>query len=195
MKLRQPGRQRQRTPHVHPRLVKAADTDRDRPTHQPPPPPDGDTPQRRPARVTDDDHRADLALSIPEASTTKTQAPQSLRPAAGRRHRLPRRCRHTGTRNRTKNSPPPTAHDSRARLDRHERWTNDTKLDSILAGMTGADAKVAADFRVVWDQFKATRDDEIIPAIHRGNADHAKKIADGIQLNRLSKMWHIMSCR
>jgi hypothetical protein len=43
-----------------------------------------------------------------------------------------------------------------------------TKLDSILAGMTGADAKVAADFRVVWDQFKATRDEEIITAIQQG---------------------------
>jgi|SRR6516164_11671603 len=41
-----------------------------------------------------------------------------------------------------------------------------TKLDSVLAGMTGADAKMAADFKAVWDQFKATRDQEIIPAIY-----------------------------
>jgi hypothetical protein len=32
-----------------------------------------------------------------------------------------------------------------------------TKLDSVLAGMTGAHAKVAADFKAVGDQFKATR--------------------------------------
>jgi hypothetical protein len=70
-----------------------------------------------------------------------------------------------------------------------------TKLDSLLAGMTGADAKMAADFKAVWDQFKATRDQEIIPAIYRGNADVAKKIADGIQAERLSKMWGIMSCK
>jgi hypothetical protein len=70
-----------------------------------------------------------------------------------------------------------------------------TKLDSVLAGMTGADAKVAADFKAVWDQFKATREKEIIPAISRGNADDAKKIADGIQSERLSKMWNIMSCK
>ena len=69
------------------------------------------------------------------------------------------------------------------------------KLDSVLAGMTGADAKMAADFKAVWDQFKATRDQEIIPAIYRGNADDAKKIADGIQAERLSKMWGIMSCK
>ena len=67
-----------------------------------------------------------------------------------------------------------------------------TKLDSVLAGMTGADAKTAADFKAVWDQFKATRDKEIIPAIYRGNTDDAKKIA---QYERLSKMWSIMSCK
>ncbi len=70
-----------------------------------------------------------------------------------------------------------------------------TKLDSVLAGMTGADAKVAADFKVVWDQFKTTRDNEIIPAIFKGNAADAKKLADGVQYERLSKMWSIMSCR
>ena len=70
-----------------------------------------------------------------------------------------------------------------------------TKLDSVLAGMTGADAKLAADFKAVWDQFKATREKEIIPAIYKGNADDAKRIADGIQLDRLSKMWRIMSCK
>jgi hypothetical protein len=69
------------------------------------------------------------------------------------------------------------------------------KLDSVLAGMTGADAKVAADFKAVWDQFKDTREKEMIPAIYKGNADDAKKLADGMQLDRLSQMWHIMSCR
>ena len=70
-----------------------------------------------------------------------------------------------------------------------------TKLDSMLAGMTGAHAKVAADFKAVWDQFKETRDKEIIPAIYKGNADDAKKIADGLQYQRFSKMWRIMSCK
>jgi hypothetical protein len=70
-----------------------------------------------------------------------------------------------------------------------------TKLDSVLAGMTGADAKAAADFKSVWDQFKATREREIIPAIYKGDADNARKIANGIQSERLSKMWTIMSCK
>jgi chemoreceptor-like protein with four helix bundle sensory module len=68
-----------------------------------------------------------------------------------------------------------------------------TKLDSVLASITGgANANVAADFKAVWDQFKATRDKEIIPAIYKGNADDAKKIADGIQYDRQAKMWGIM---
>src|SRR5215471_1546694 len=62
-----------------------------------------------------------------------------------------------------------------------------TKLDSVLAGMTGADARVAGDFKAVWDQFKATREKEIIPAIFNGNAAEAKRITDGIQYERLSK--------
>ena len=70
-----------------------------------------------------------------------------------------------------------------------------TKLDSVLAGMIGTDAKVASDFKGVWDQFKATRENEIIPAIYKGNAADAKKIVDGIQADRLSKMWRIMSCK
>jgi hypothetical protein len=70
-----------------------------------------------------------------------------------------------------------------------------TKLDSVLGGMTGADAKVASDFKAIWDQFKATRENEIIPAIYNGKAADAKKITDGIQAQRLSKMWSIMSCK
>jgi hypothetical protein len=70
-----------------------------------------------------------------------------------------------------------------------------TELDSVLAGMTGADAKVAADFKAVWEQFKATDDKEIIPEIYKGNAADARKLADGIQAERFGKMFDIMSCR
>lgn len=68
-------------------------------------------------------------------------------------------------------------------------------LDSVLASMTATDAAVVADFKVVWDQFKATRDNEIIPDLDKGDFSDAKKIADGIQLDRLSRMWGIMSCK
>ena len=70
-----------------------------------------------------------------------------------------------------------------------------TDLDSVLAGMTGADAEVASDFKAVWEQFKATRDEEIIPDIYKGNAADAKKLADGIQAEQFGKMFDIMSCK
>ena len=69
------------------------------------------------------------------------------------------------------------------------------KVDSILTSMGGADAKRAADFKAVWDQFKLTRDKEIIPALDAGNASEARRIADGVQYQRLSRMWSIMSCK
>jgi Four helix bundle sensory module for signal transduction len=69
------------------------------------------------------------------------------------------------------------------------------KLDSVLAAMTGADTKAATAFKAVWEEFKATRDKDIIPAIYKGNADEAKRIANGIQYQRLSQMWSIMSCK
>lgn len=69
------------------------------------------------------------------------------------------------------------------------------KLDSLLAAMMDSNAKTAAEFKTVWDQFKTTRDQEIIPAIQKGNVENAKKIADSVQLERLSKMWGIMSCK
>ena len=70
-----------------------------------------------------------------------------------------------------------------------------TKLDSALARMTGADAKVAADFKAIWDQFKETRDQQLIPMFYKGDVDAAKKIANGIQFERLSKMWSMMCGR
>ena len=69
------------------------------------------------------------------------------------------------------------------------------KLDSVLASMFGNDATRAGEFKAVWEQFEATRENEIIPALQKGNVQEAKKIADGIQLQRLSQMWKIMSCK
>jgi len=69
------------------------------------------------------------------------------------------------------------------------------KLDSALASMSGNDAKRVGEFKAVWEQFEATRENEIIPALQKGNVQEAKKIADGIQLQRLSQMWKIMSCK
>jgi hypothetical protein len=32
-----------------------------------------------------------------------------------------------------------------------------TKLESVLASLTGTNAKAAADFKALWDQFKTSR--------------------------------------
>jgi hypothetical protein len=69
-----------------------------------------------------------------------------------------------------------------------------TKVDAAVASMGNADAKMIADFNTIWDQFKATRDNEIIPAIYNGNIDDARKVANGVQFQRLSRMWSILSC-
>jgi hypothetical protein len=57
-----------------------------------------------------------------------------------------------------------------------------TKLDSVLAGMTGSDAKAAADFKARWDQFKGTRDNQIAHGL-RGN------ISDAFELNARLLIW------
>ncbi len=69
-----------------------------------------------------------------------------------------------------------------------------TRVDSAVASMGDADAKMISDFNAIWNQFKATRDNEIIPAIYNGNIDDAKKVANGVQFQRLSRMWSILSC-
>jgi hypothetical protein len=61
--------------------------------------------------------------------------------------------------------------------------------------MTGADAAAAAAFTPVWTEFKATRDNEIIPAVYAGKTDDAKKLAMGIQAERMGKMKAAMSCK
>jgi len=67
-------------------------------------------------------------------------------------------------------------------------------LDALLARMTGSDDNAAA-FKAIWKQFKVTRQNEIIPAIYAGRTDIAKKIATGIQAERLAKMKEILSAR
>jgi hypothetical protein len=63
------------------------------------------------------------------------------------------------------------------------------------AGRTSVKTLIDLPRESVWEQFKATRDKEIIPDIYKGNAADARKLADGIQLERFGKMFDIMSCR
>lgn len=68
------------------------------------------------------------------------------------------------------------------------------KLDTALTALL-ADKAMAADkieqlktFKANWEDFKKTRETEIIPAVLSGKADVAKGLAKGIQAERMQKM-------
>jgi len=73
------------------------------------------------------------------------------------------------------------------------------KVDAILAAMqhgyNAADTAKASEFKPVWDQFKNTRETEIIPAVYAGKNADAKAIAGGIQAERMKKMKAVMGCK
>ncbi|HNF88378.1 MAG TPA: MCP four helix bundle domain-containing protein [Thiobacillaceae bacterium] len=73
------------------------------------------------------------------------------------------------------------------------------RLDATLVAMTksynaGDEAKVAS-FRPVWEDFKKTRESEIIPLVYAGKNADAKAIATGIQAERMGKMKAAMGCK
>jgi hypothetical protein len=73
------------------------------------------------------------------------------------------------------------------------------KVDATLAAMAksynaGDEAK-AATFKPTWEEFKATRDGEIVPLIYAGKNAEAKAIGTGIQAQRMGKMKAAMGCK
>jgi hypothetical protein len=73
------------------------------------------------------------------------------------------------------------------------------KLDGILnameRGYNAADSQKAAEFKVVWSDFKNTRETGIIPAIYAGKPADAKALATGIQAERMKKLKGTMGCQ
>ena len=70
------------------------------------------------------------------------------------------------------------------------------RLDEVLAAMAkGPDAAKAKDFKVVWEDFRKTRDNEIIPDIYAGKKAEAKALATGVQAERMKKMKGTMGCQ
>ena len=70
------------------------------------------------------------------------------------------------------------------------------KLDEVLAAMAkGPDAAKATDFKMVWEEFRKTRDMEIIPYIYAGKKAEAKALATSIQAERMKKMKGVMGCQ
>jgi len=70
------------------------------------------------------------------------------------------------------------------------------KLEDIIAAMAkGPDAAKAKDFKTVWEEFRKTRDNEIIPDIYAGKKAEAKALATGVQAERMKKMKGTMGCQ
>lgn len=73
------------------------------------------------------------------------------------------------------------------------------KVDATVAAMAksynaGDEAKAAA-FKPTWEEFKQTRDGEIVPLIYAGKNAEAKAIGTGIQAQRMGKMKAAMGCK
>jgi hypothetical protein len=47
----------------------------------------------------------------------------------------------------------------------------------------------------VWEAFKATRENEIVPAVYAGDKEKAKGLASGVQAERMKQMKAAMGCQ
>jgi hypothetical protein len=89
----------------------------------------------------------------------------------------------------------------KATRDNHNKQVQSAsaKLDAVLAAMmhgkNAVDAARAGEFQRVWEEFKNTRETEIIPAVYAGKSDAARSIALGIQAERVKKMKAVMGCK
>lgn len=89
-------------------------------------------------------------------------------------------------------------------LDAPDAAAQDKYQEEITKASKGVDDGVAAaltdketapeqltkleEFKQVWEEFKKTRDDEIIPAIKAGKKEDAKQLATTVQVERMKKM-------
>lgn len=73
------------------------------------------------------------------------------------------------------------------------------RLDATLAAMARSynadDSAKSAAFKPAWEDFKKTREGEIIPLVYAGKNADAKAIATGIQAERMGKMRAAMGCK
>lgn len=89
--------------------------------------------------------------------------------------------------------------DSRGKADlnalKREVYASSAELEGRVGALTGSEAARAIAFRRVWEAFKKTREQEILPAIYRGRYDQARSIAYGIQAERFEKMKAALGCQ
>jgi hypothetical protein len=91
-----------------------------------------------------------------------------------------------------------TAETDAAKLDGYKAKIHAASkaLDANLAAMAGgSDAAKVQAFKPVWENFKTTRESEIIPALYAGDKDKAKGLATGIQAERMKQMKAAMGCQ
>jgi hypothetical protein len=67
------------------------------------------------------------------------------------------------------------------------------RLDRALSGAWMPSAKEPLAFKNIWEDFKRTRQTEIIPALLTGKTELARRIATGIQAERMMLMTSILS--
>ena len=70
-------------------------------------------------------------------------------------------------------------------------------IDALLDRALGDKAQTAGQesllrFKTVWEQFKATHDQEIVPALYAGDRAKAKGLAQQVQAGRFMKMNEIL---
>ena len=91
-----------------------------------------------------------------------------------------------------------TAETDAAKLDGYKAKIHAASkaLDANLAAMAGgSDAAKVQAFKPVWESFKTTRENEIIPALYAGDKDKAKGLATGVQAERMKQMKAAMGCQ
>lgn len=89
--------------------------------------------------------------------------------------------------------------DSRGKGDldalKREVYASSAELEGAVGGLIGDDVARAIAFRRIWEAFKRTREQEILPAVYRGRYDQARSIAYGIQSERFEKMKAALGCQ
>jgi hypothetical protein len=78
---------------------------------------------------------------------------------------------------------------------KREVYSSSAQLEGAVGALTGPDAARAVAFRRLWEAFKRTREQEILPAVYRGRYDQARSIAYGIQAERFEKMKAALGCQ
>ena len=87
-----------------------------------------------------------------------------------------------------------------ALIDTKEKGTQDALIGEIHKASADADAQLAGlaadpkatEAKAVWEEFKKTRETEIIPAVQKGDVAKAKEVATGVQKERFKKIVELL---